>query len=76
MSSLHNNPHAKFIRERRMSFMKAENEARKNPDYNPAEAAIIDKSTLCGWGVHEVKALYAESGISEQEANEANNGNV
>lgn len=39
-------------------------------------AAIIDKSALSGWGIDEVKALYAESGIAESEASEFDNGGI
>ena len=65
------NPHDKFMRERRMAFLKAENELRKNPNYDRAQAEIIDKSVLAGWGRDELKSIY-----EEYEANEAKNGGI
>ena len=58
------NPHESFIRERRMAFLKAENEARKNPNYDRSQAEIIDKSTLANWGERELKSIHDEHEVS------------
>lgn len=49
-----------FVRQRRASFLKAENEARLNPEYNPDYAKIIDKSALEGWGKDELNSIFSE----------------
>lgn len=52
---------AKYIRERRAAFLKAENEARKDPNYDQEQAKIIDKGALASWGERELKSIYKET---------------
>ena len=51
----------KYIRERRAAFLKAENEARKDPNYDQEQANIIDKSALASWGIHELESIHEEN---------------
>jgi len=50
-----------YLRERRAAFLKAENEARKDPNYDREMAEIIDKSTKASWGINELTSIHEEN---------------